>query len=62
MTYLWEITEAIRSDTDTLKRQLRANASGQTATGCISADACRFALILRGEMPDPYRRIKEALR
>lgn len=52
MTQLWEVKEAIKRDTTTLKNQIWAEeANGQPIPGCISVEACRFALLLRGEEP-----------
>ena len=55
MTQLWEVQEAIQKDTESLRNQIMAAAIGQPVTD-ISAEACRFALILRGEEITECRR------
>lgn len=51
MTQLWEITEALKCDIRTLKDQICASYDGQPVPGSLSVDACRFALVLKGEDP-----------
>lgn len=54
MTHLWEIQEALNQDTDSLRKQLVSQQDREQTSQAISADACRFALVLRGEDPKRY--------
>lgn len=54
MTQLWEITEALKCDIRALKDQIHASYNGQPDPDSLSVDACRFALVLKGEDPEIY--------
>ena len=54
MVYLWEVQEALKRETATLKNQIWAASNGQPIPGYISVEACRFALVIRGEGPEGY--------
>ena len=45
----WEIETAMKRDIITLKNQIWMASNGQPIPGCISVDACRIALIAKGE-------------